>query len=295
MLNQKHKAPPIHQSKIDRLLEHKTKLSPQIFIFVALACEAKPLIQFFSLKKDLNVQPFSLYKSDQIILTVTGVGKVAIAASVAYVLALFCRHPYPALINIGIAGHKTQDTGYLYKAIKIIDGDTGKTYYPPLITKTTIDSNVLYTVSKPVSQYKADQLYDMEGSAFYETAIRFSSSELIQCFKIVSDNEHSSIDKINAKKVQHWISQQISLIDKEIKSLLHLSATLIPTEPDTYQKIIEEWHFTVSQRIRLKALLIRWKLLNNNTPFTYNKYETKNAKEILSKLETELNCLDFFL
>jgi len=294
MLNQKHKTVSIHQSKA-AAQEYKRKLNPQIFIFTALACEAKPLIQFFGLKKDLNVHTFSLYKSGQIVLTVTGVGKVAMAAAVAYVLALFSRQPYPVLLNIGIAGHKTQAIGYLYRAIKIIDGDTGKTYYPPLITKTTIDSNVLYTASKPVNQYKADQIYDMEGSAFYETAIRFSSSELIQSIKIVSDNEHSPIDKINAKQVYQWIFQQTSLIDRVIKDLLRLSETLIPIEPKAYQKIIEEQHFTVSQQIKLKALLTRWKLLNNDTPFTVNKNETKNAKAILKKLETELNRLAFFL
>ncbi len=278
-----------------RRLEHKSKLNHQVFIFVALACEAKPLIQFFRLKKDLNIHPFSLYKSVQIILTVTGVGKVAMASATAYALALFSRQPHPVLLNIGIAGHKSQATGYLYRAIKIIDEDTGKTHYPPLITKTAIDSNVLCTASKPVDQYKTDQLYDMEGSAFYETAIRFSTSELVQCIKIVSDNEYSPIDKINAKQVYQWIFQQMSLIDRVIKDLLRLSETLIPLESEAYQIIIEEQHFTVSQQIKLKALLTRWKLLNHDTPFTVNKNETKNAKAILKKLETELNRLAFFL
>ncbi len=269
--------------------------SPQIFIFVALACEAKPLIQFYGLKQKQSIHPFAIYKAGQIILTITGIGKVAMAGAVAYTLALFRDLPYPAMLNMGIAGHKTQSTGYLYRAIKIIDEDSSKVYYPPLISKTISETAVLTTVSKPVTQYKADQLYDMEGAAFYEIAVRFSSSELIQCLKIVSDNELTPIEKINAKQVYQWVFEQMDVIDRVIKDLLALSATLIPIEPEGYQQIIEAWHFTVSGQIRLKTLLMRWKLLSNGARFTVNKNELKNAKEILIKLETELNRLAFFL
>ncbi|KAF3982021.1 MAG: 5'-methylthioadenosine/S-adenosylhomocysteine nucleosidase [Methylococcales symbiont of Hymedesmia sp. n. MRB-2018] len=271
------------------------KSNSQIFIFVALTCEAKPLIQFFDLKKDSSVHLFSIYKNQNMVLTVTGVGKVAMASAMAYSLALFNLCLKPVVLNIGIAGHKTEETGGLYRAMKIIDGDTNNVHYPPIVSKNTTETSVLITVSKPAKQYKADLLYDMEGSAFYQTAIRFSSSELVQCIKIVSDNERSPIECINAKRVFQWVNDQMQAIDKEINALITLSETFKSIEPDSYLQIIDHWHFTVSSQIKLKALLLRWQVLSPNTQFVFHKEDIKNSKELIKKLETDLNRLSFFL
>jgi hypothetical protein len=173
-----------HSKRLTTALSNKNS-RPRVFIFFALACEAKALIQFFDLKKDLDTHLYSIYKTDDILLTVTGVGKVAMAGAVAYSLALFNSCRAPAIINIGIAGHKTYSIGKLVRVAKIIDDDTGKVHYPPIVGKNVADTAVLKTVSKAVIHYEADQLYDMEASAFYETAIRFSSSELVHCIKVV--------------------------------------------------------------------------------------------------------------
>ena len=47
----------------------------KIFIYTALPCEAKPLVEHFRLKKDVTVRPFAVYLSNDICLTVTGLGK----------------------------------------------------------------------------------------------------------------------------------------------------------------------------------------------------------------------------
>jgi len=57
---------------------------PRIFIYAALPCEAKPLVEHFKLKKDTTIQPFAVYLNQDICLTVTGLGKSAMAAGVAY-------------------------------------------------------------------------------------------------------------------------------------------------------------------------------------------------------------------
>lgn len=267
----------------------------RLFIFVALVGEAKPLVRFFALKKDPSIRPFTTYQGDNMVLTVSGVGKVAMSGAVAYSLALFKHPPNPVLLNIGIAGHKTASIGCLFKAAKIIDEDTGKVYYPPILNKNNPTIGVLSTVSKPMSRYEADRLYDMEGVAFYEIAIRFSSSEMVQCLKIVSDNEHTSLENINTQQVYQWLDGQMQAINRVIKNLMLLSVTLTPIKINAYQTIIEQWHFTVNEQIKLKALLLRWQVLTDDIALMINSNGVKNAKQMLVTLETSINQRAFFL
>lgn len=277
------------------LIDNDNSPCVQLFIFVALACEAKPLVQFFDLKKDPAIRPFSIYKRGPVVLTVAGVGKVAMGGAVAYSLARFNHTSNPALLNVGIAGHKTEPVGALFRVMKIIDRDTANVYFPPIIAKNVPPTCVLTTVSKPAKQYQADMLYDMEAAAFYEMAVRFSSSEWVQCIKIVSDNEQSPVENINAKQVQQWITQQMRGIECVVKDLLSLSTVAMQIEPEGYQQMLEQWHFTVSQQIRLRALLLRRGVLTEGGRFTFDSDELKNAKQLLKKLETELDQLVFFL
>jgi adenosylhomocysteine nucleosidase len=154
------------------------------FIYTALPCEAKPLIEYFQLKKQLSIQLFAVYAHNDLCLTVTGLGKTAMAAAIAYTQALFTAVEHPVLINIGIAGHKNYVLGNLYSVHKIIDVDSHKNYYPPLISKALCPSSSIRTSSTAQLNYDHNDLCDMEASAFYETAIRFTSSELSQCLII---------------------------------------------------------------------------------------------------------------
>lgn len=283
------------QSKSAPLATPKTARSPAIFIFVALVCEAKPLLQLLRLKQDRGNHPFLIYRADGIVLTVSGVGKVAMAGAVSYAMACFGRGLTAALLNVGIAGHQSHPTGTLCQAIKIIDATDGKAYYPAIMSEYMPNSGVLKTVAMPVKHYLADFLYDMEGAAFYAMAARFSSAELISCSKIVSDNAQSAATNINAKQVARWIDQQLPVLAPLIKALAQLATTYAPVEPNGYQQIIEQWHFTVSEQLQLKALLLRWQVLTNGAPLALAKQETKNAKQLLQKLTAELDGLAFYL
>ena len=268
---------------------------PILFIFTALDCEARPIVKFYDLKKQESHSGFSMYRNKKIVLTVAGVGKVAMAGAVAYTLAIFPDCQVPVLINIGIAGHKVQETGTLCIAMKIIDGDTGRNFYPQLLGTRWPETSQLKTASLPSTQYNSDCLYDMEASAFYEMAIRFSSCELIHCFKVVSDNEGSSIEKIQPKIVTEWIANQMNEIEPLLLQLEKLRETILPVELDVYNEMMNKWHFTVSGKIKLKNLLLRWKVLSVR-PWQHNdEYGELSGKEILKKLEAEVNCLEVLL
>ena len=95
----------------------------RIFIYAALPCEAKPLVEYFRLKKATTIQPFALYFNQELCLTVTGLGKNAMAAGVAYSQALFASVEHPVLIHIGIAGHQNHDLGTLFLIDKITQSE----------------------------------------------------------------------------------------------------------------------------------------------------------------------------
>lgn len=270
---------------------------PSLFFFAALPCEAKPLIHRYGLKKLQQPHPFAIYCGEAgIAVVITGVGKASMAGGVAYTLALF-RQAQPILINLGIAGHQNLPSGTLLMADKIIDGeDTHKRFYPQLIGRFPCRSATLCTSSTPDFSYRDEMLCDMEGGAFYEIAVKFSSSELIHCLKIVSDNRHEPATGINAKQVSAWVQAQLDAIDQIVERLVALRGSLpVEPQPTLYQDLIDRYHFSVSSRLRLKALLSRWECISEDLPSSLNDQDFSSAKQLLNWLERQIEALPFRL
>lgn len=266
---------------------------PQVFIFTALLCEAKPLIAFWRLKKISGGQPFAIYAVDNMVLAVTGVGKVAMATAVAYCLALYQHKSYPVVLNVGVAGHQTYGVGGIYRAIKITDQDSGDNYYPASVAANKIACSALICVSKAVSAYSGGVLYDMESSAFYPAACRFSTGELVQCLKIISDNEFAPIKQINSKKILGWIHRQLPQIDGLLQDLLALSAVLSTPNLQYYRQIVGGMHFSNSRQIQLKTLLRKWQVLTDNSPLPFDITAIKSANQLLEIMQHEIEKLTF--
>ncbi len=266
----------------------------KVFMFTALACEAKPFIEYFSLKKQTGLREFCIYRGSDHCLAVTGVGKAAMAAGVAYTLALIEKTQTPVLLNLGIAGHQNDELGKIYIAHKIIDEEREKNYYPQLVYSSPCPGKTLLTVAQAQHQYRQDCLYDMEASAFYETAIRFTSSELVQCLKVISDNRTAPCQNINPKQVSAWLDASIPTLAALIQQMDQLAQQTQSMETPMYQEFIQTWHFTVSEKIRLQNLLLRWQVINSKTP-SIDKITLAKGKEVLLWLEQELESTDYFL
>ena len=266
-----------------------------VFVFSALVCEAKPLIQDWNLKKIPGNHPFSIYADDARVIVISGVGKIAMAAALGYGLSLFPDRQYPILINLGIAGHRQYNLGSLFLADKIIDMDSGKKFYPQLAFKVPCKTSSVLTESKPQTAYSMDCLYDMEAAAFYEISSKFSSSELIHSLKIVSDNEQSPLEKINEDLVRTWITAHLQTINTLILQLRELRNLLSENDYSQYHFRTTQFHFTASTCVKLKSLLHRWQLLNNNNDQNWLDVEAKNGKAIIAKLEALLEKKEFYL
>ncbi len=268
---------------------------PRIFIYAALPCEAKPLVEHFKLKKDTTVQPFAVYLNQDIFLTVTGLGKSAMAAGVAYSQALFASVEHPVLVNIGIAGHKHHAVGSLFLIDKITDFDSQKSYYPPLVLTPPCPTACIQTVSKPQPTYNPQHLCDMEASAFYETAVRFSTGELIHCLKVISDNELSPADNIQPKQVAALIAAHVAAIETLLAELSRLATLITAPEPKLFKQLIQRYHFTASEQGQLKNLLSRWTALTDTQIPEFNETQLHKGKDVLVWLDHQISEIEYSL
>lgn len=268
---------------------------PRIFIYAALPCEAKPLVEHFNLKKDTTIQPFAVYFNRELCLTVTGLGKSAMAAGVAYTQALFAAIEHPVLVNIGIAGHKDHAVGSLFLIDKITDVDSRKSYYPPLVFTPPCPTANLQTVSTPQLVYDQEHLCDMEASAFYETAVRFSTGELIHCLKVVSDNELSPAENIQPKQVAQSIAAHVTAIETLLLELSRLAMLITAPEPELFEQLTQRYHFTVSEQGQLKNRLSRWAALSHNQALEFDETQPSKAKDVLCWLDQQISKIEFYL
>ena len=266
-----------------------------VYVYTALPCEAKPLISRLRLKKKIGVRPFAIYCNNELCLTVTGLGKTAMAAGVAYTQALYAGIENPVLINLGVAGHQTQAIGTPFIGHKIIDADTGKKYYPVPAYPLPCASAAIVTGSRPQLSYDHEYLCDMESSAFYETACRFSTAELIQCLKIVSDNSTEPADGLDSKQVADLIDCNIGVLDALVGELSRLAAQIAPIPLEHYDRLIGQYRFTVTEQNQLKNLLLRWQVLADSPAPPIDFPVLRKGKDVLRWLERQLDAVEVTL
>ncbi len=271
------------------------KNSPKVFIYIALPCEAKPVIEHFRLKKDTAINPFAVHLNQETCLTVTGIGKNAMAAGIAYTQALFAPVENPVLFNIGIAGHKDQALGSLFLINKITDVDSKKSYYPPLVFDPPCATAGVQTAAKPQLDYGQPVLCDMEASAFYETAARFSTGELIHCLKVVSDNKDAPAGAINPKQVTALIAAHLPTVDAVIAQARVLTGQASLSVPPIYGQLLQRHRFTMSEKQQLKAMLCRAAVLTKDAAFKPDDNGADSGKEVLKRLARQLDETAFYL
>lgn len=178
---------------------------------VALKAESQVLIERLGLSfdRDLSGRGFQVYSNLEGDVThrliVSGVGKVNSAAATAWLGAHSCDDPPAIWINFGIAGNRTARIGEVFRAVRVSDGDTDRSWYPPAVWAREFDllqPTSIRTIARPTSEYPDESItVEMEAAGFYQTALRYSSAELVQVIKVISDNEDSGIEGLNPATV----------------------------------------------------------------------------------------------
>ena len=151
-------------------------------ISTALEIEAKPLINFYKLKKT-NYSSFDIWENENKKLIITGVGKLRAAIAISYLFGL--SKNVTSFLNLGICGHKNLEIGTLVFPHKIKDSANGKNIiYPSILFENLpCDTFPLMTVDSPCSEYENDYCYDMEAFGFFTAAVKFLPIDLVYSLK----------------------------------------------------------------------------------------------------------------
>lgn len=223
---------------------------------IALHCEAKPIIDLYRLKKSSRYRTFDLYENNHMQCVISGIGKTSAAAATAWVGALNHRATSTVWINLGIAGAATQPVGEIFWLHKITDPSLNRRYYPIPIFPKHLKSIACISLDQPDNDYDRESVYDMEASAFFATATRFSSGEQVHCLKVISDNQQQAI-KLDKPGVSQLIQQKSSIIHDFTQNLLKLNQQLVKLEvsPILWQQVLQQAHFSQTQQAQLKTLL----------------------------------------
>ena len=269
----------------------------RLLMVVALPAEAKPLIAHWQLTRHSEVTPFSVFVSadQKHWLIQCGIGKIAAATAVGFLAQLANAQRSDAWLNIGIAGSGSFKLGALVIAHKIIDEGAKKNWYPSQLFQgprlQLCPSTIVRTVDTPLEDYPPEGVVEMEAAGFCGAAMRFSSVELVQAVKVVSDTPEDSLKGITKARVHQWIGDQLESIELVANELLALSnevASLV-FRPNHFDEITRRVRFTVAQSHQLKKILGRWEiLLPDSTPVDLLAKEP-SAKEVLVELKSRLD------
>jgi len=257
-----------------------------LYIVCALHCEAKPIIDFYKLSIESEAS-FPVFSNQHMGLIVAGIGKISVAAAMAYLYARGGEKKHIAWLNIGIAGHRTFPLGCLININKVTDESSQVNWYPARYSELMEQSSSLITVEHPVESYDSLSVYEMEASAFMATALRFSPVELIQVIKVISDNEEHHVERVDKVLVSNLITENLPKIDETIKCLNAQLGQYCETYDDSiiYSQCEKNWHFTQYQKKSLSRLIQRWHALSDNVSFSLIS-QCKDAKSVIKTLET---------
>jgi len=227
----------------------------------ALHCEAKPVIDYYRLRKSAADRAFDVYRGDEIACIVSGPGKLASASACAWIAAACAQHPALAWFNLGTAGAAEHEIGSAFHLNKIVDADSGERYYPVTTAAAGFPGSECLTLGQPSYDYCKDCLFDMEASGFMHAALCFSSAELIRSVKVISDNRRRQCGN-NRQQVSDLVYGHIEQIAGEAEALAELARAQARLEApsESWRQLLELAHFSETQKNRLRVL---WGYLNN--------------------------------
>lgn len=235
----------------------------ELNIVVALSWEAKPIIRDLGLSDCRGAGPFPLYSNGKgVNLIVSGIGQLNVALATAFLAGLqqgsvAASHCW---LNIGIAGHSTYAPGTVLMANKISLGNsrTAVSYYPSMLSAAACLTSAVITVDEVETQYSQEAAYEMEAYSFYSSATRFAAQELIQVLKVVSDGPQHSVGAVTRESVARWMEQLVEPMGELMENLKELANgyNKVYAVGSEVHACVERWHFTATERQRLKRLYL---------------------------------------
>ncbi|CDF58416.1 Spore photoproduct(EC:) [Thermobrachium celere] len=265
-----------------------------LYISTALYIEAQEFIKKLNLKRDNSITKFEVFKNEDVLLIITGVGKVKSAVAVSYLLSKYDIKENDLFINIGVCGCRDRNVqfGEIFICNKILDNDTKYTYYPDMLLAHPFKEASIETFSRKVAEEEVEaELVDMESSALYQAASLFFQPHQIIFLKIVSD--YLNPDIIDNKHIINIIERNadsiISWLNTLGRGLTTNKEILTKYEEDLINMVAENLKMSTTMKFELKQLLIYYKLVNNDIMEVLKKYLELECK---SKNEGKMHFAD---
>ena len=264
----------------------------KFFWVVALRPEANALIQKFILKSFSNHLNFPIYinRKNGHALVISGVGSIKSAVATMYLNKTFNPGQFVAWINIGIAGHFQGPVGTLFQAIKVVNNDNGKSFFPGLRFSKLAKAEELFTVSSPENEFTLPVLYDMEAAGFCEIAPSLSCNELTFVLKIVSDTSEQSQSLITKKMIADLFKKNSATIDNLVQAVVQIvdreRARL--GDPIEMDGIMCSLHFTETNRLRFRKIYKKWWCLFPNKSLVDRAQKASSAHDLIQSMELDI-------
>ncbi len=232
-------------------------------VVVALQAEAQPLVESLGLKANAQSQPFRSYRRDNCHLVVSGIGKVRAAAASGWIGARVGAADQREFatpvcwVNAGICGHASAVAGTVVRASVICDPAVEARYYPPNVVSSGLAGAEVITVDRPEREFSRDCAYDMEASAFWQTATRFSTAELCAVIKVVSDGPGSELESLDRARIAQLSAELVVPLNESLQGLSALAQTITPAPQieQVYCRLNAKQHYTVTRQRQLRAAL----------------------------------------
>lgn len=216
---------------------------PTVVVVVALMSEARPLIDYFRLKKRCD-SPFTVFSSTQsyVQIVICGMGFISVATAVGFMSE---GDTSQAWLNVGIAGHRFFEVGSCVRVLSHrFEESSRKQFVSQAVPWKGLVAELI-TLGEVSSDYPDSELIDMEGVGFFTAALHFNNSELVQSLKIVSDNADHSADKLSAQAITELVLQNRQELVEFIERLHNF--IIVPLQQVDWRDLID-WSLSHSQR-----------------------------------------------
>jgi nucleoside phosphorylase len=262
---------------------------------VALAPEADALVRTYRMEPREGA--FRWFRSDEAALVISGTGKLAAAAATSYLHAKTGEEPFGVWLNFGTAGHRDRPRGDILLAHTVTDEASGERLHPTRLDGPDLGAVEVRTVDRPETNFDSNAAYDMEAYGFVAAAFRFSTSELVQTIKIVSDNRETTTAAWTASAVRDLVDSRVDVVARAAARFREIANDLEPLRREQADSLalVEAYgrrvHFTTSEARRLRRLLQRWAALDPGAARGPESAGAGGASEVLDRLERRLHRL----
>lgn len=249
-----------------------------IYLITALYSEAKPFIQFLNLKKEQKSHKIQIFRNEEVILCITGVGVIAAAIGTNYVLTVNQPDKKDILVNIGICGSSNRDLelGTIILGNQILEQETKRSFYPDILFPHPFLEGTIQTCFQEIQkEEKENKLVDMEASGIYQAAKLFFQPHQLIFLKIISD--YLDTKEVDKEKVMQLIEKKVKIIinwcynaEKILQDTQDFSFT--EREKERINEVSSCLKLSVSMKYNLSQLLYYYKLKTGEIETLINKF-----------------------